>query len=252
MEAPAGFARRREGTAVPAHCLVAARCHGRRDSIVPRGTAPRASDGVRREWPGGAILATSRAMRRPLPYSIPTAFALALLATACAAPAPAPTSTAPEPAPAVDGGIQAANVALQSPSGVVGTLVFRTVPEGVEVDGEITGLAPGAHGFHIHEVGDCTPPDFKSAGGHFNPTAAPHAAPTAAQHHLGDLGNIDADAEGKARVHVVTALSLDPRSAASIMGKAVVVHAAADDLSSQPAGNSGDRIACGVIAATED
>ena len=188
-------------------------------------------------------------MRRSPLRSIPTVLALALLATACAgAPAPATTT----PGPAADGGIQAARVALQSPTGVVGTLVFRTVPDGGEVDGEITGLAPGAHGFHIHEVGECTPPDFKSAGAHFNPTAAPHAAPTAAAHHLGDLGNIDADAEGKAKVHVVAALSLDPRSAASIMGKAVVVHASADDLSSQPAGNAGDRIACGVIAATED
>jgi Cu-Zn family superoxide dismutase len=174
---------------------------------------------------------------------------LALVAVGCAAPA-GPATSVPEPGS--DGGIRAASVELQSVGGVVGTLVFRTVDDGLEIDGEISGLTPGAHGFHIHEVGECTPPDFKSAGAHFNPTAAPHAAPTAAAHHLGDLGNIDADAEGKAKVHVVAALSLDPRSAASIMGKTVVVHASADDLSSQPAGNAGDRIACGVIAATED
>lgn len=195
-------------------------------------------------------------MRRP---NLSASFSLALVALvsiACnktAEPATTPPSNpAPGTKPAADGGIPTASAELQSPSGVVGTLVFRTVETGIEIDGELSGLTPGSHGFHIHETGDCTPPDFTSAGAHFNPTGAPHAAPTADAHHLGDLGNIDADADGRAKLHVESPqLSLDPRSAASIMGKAVVVHAKTDDLKSQPGGDAGDRIACGVIAATE-
>jgi Cu-Zn family superoxide dismutase len=143
-----------------------------------------------------------------------------------------------------------ARVELQSPTGVVGTLVLRETAEGVAIDGSIDGLTPGAHGFHVHELGDCTPPKFDSAGPHFNPTSAPHAGPNAAAHHAGDLGNIEADESGKSEVHSIAAdLSLEVGVASSVIGRAVVVHAKADDLQSQPSGDSGDRIACGVVVA---
>lgn len=129
---------------------------------------------------------------------------------------------------------------------VQGTVVFIREPEGVRVVGELTGLSPGQHGFHVHEKGDCSAPDATSAGGHFNPTGAPHGAPTDARRHVGDFGNITANEQGVARFERVDKLiKLDGPQ--SIIGKAVIVHAQADDLKSQPAGNAGPRVACGVI-----
>jgi Cu-Zn family superoxide dismutase len=120
--------------------------------------------------------------------------------------------------------------------------------EGVHFTGTVTGLPPGQHGFHIHETGDCSAPDASSAGGHFNPTGAPHGAPSAAEHHAGDLGNIEANAEGQAEVNIhANGVSLEEAAPNSIKGKAVIVHAAADDLQTQPTGNAGARLACGVI-----
>ncbi len=115
-----------------------------------------------------------------------------------------------------------------------GTVTFTEVADGVQVRAEITGLAPGNHGFHVHEFGDCSAADASSAGAHFNPTNKPHAGPDAPERHVGDMGNVEADASGKD----------DQQSA---IGRSVVVHAKADDLKSQPAGDSGARIACGVI-----
>lgn len=145
---------------------------------------------------------------------------------------------------------RSARAELQSPTGVVGTLVLRETADGLAIDGSIEGLSPGAHGFHVHEQGDCTPPKFDSAGAHFNPSASPHAGPTAAAHHAGDLGNIDADESGKANVHAVADdLSLEAGATSSVLGRAIVVHAKADDLQSQPGGDAGDRIACAIIVA---
>ena len=130
---------------------------------------------------------------------------------------------------------------------VSGTVTFTEVADGVQVDAEITGLAPGKHGFHIHEFGDCSAADASSAGAHFNPTNQPHAAPDAEVRHVGDMGNVDADASGAAKLEYLDhhmSLANDERS---IIGRSVVVHAKADDLKSQPAGDSGARVACGVI-----
>ncbi|PYJ62961.1 MAG: superoxide dismutase family protein [Verrucomicrobia bacterium] len=132
-------------------------------------------------------------------------------------------------------------------SKVSGTVTFTEVADGVQVHAEITGLTPGNHGFHVHEFGDCSAPDASSAGAHFNPTNKPHAAPDAAERHVGDMGNVEADASGKAKLEYVDhqiSLTNDQQSA---IGRSVVVHAKADDLKSQPAGDSGARIACGVI-----
>src|SRR6266487_5964509 len=130
---------------------------------------------------------------------------------------------------------------------VSGTVTFTPVADGVQVHAELTGLTPGKHGFHIHEFGDCSAADASSAGAHFNPTNQPHAAPDATARHVGDMGNIEADTSGAAKLDYLDhhmSLANDDRS---ILGRSVVVHAKADDLKSQPAGDSGARVACGVI-----
>jgi superoxide dismutase, Cu-Zn family len=132
-------------------------------------------------------------------------------------------------------------------SKVSGTVTFTEEADGVRVQAEIIGLTPGNHGFHIHEFGDCSAADASSAGAHFNPTNNPHAGPDAAERHVGDMGNVEADASGKATLEYVDhqiSLTNDQRSA---IGRSVVVHAKADDLKSQPSGDSGARVACGVI-----
>jgi Cu-Zn family superoxide dismutase len=130
---------------------------------------------------------------------------------------------------------------------VSGTVTFTEVADGVQVRAEITGLPPGNHGFHVHEFGDCSAADASSAGAHFNPAHKPHAGPDAPERHVGDMGNVQADASGKAKLEYVDhqiSLTNEERSA---IGRSVVVHAKADDLKSQPAGDSGARVACGVI-----
>jgi len=130
---------------------------------------------------------------------------------------------------------------------ISGTVTFTEVADGVQVQAEITGLTPGKHGFHVHEFGDCSAPDASSAGAHFNPTNKPHAGPDATERHVGDMGNVDAAASGKATLEYVDhqiSLTNDEQSA---IGRSVVVHVKADDLKSQPSGDSGARVACGVI-----
>jgi Cu-Zn family superoxide dismutase len=133
-----------------------------------------------------------------------------------------------------------------------GSVTFSEVADGVRVDAHITGLSPGKHGFHVHEFGDCSSADGNAAGAsaagdHFNPAKNPHGAPDAAQRHEGDMGNIEADASGAAKLSYVDhTLSLHD-GAKSIVGRSVIVHEKADDLKSQPSGDAGERIACGVI-----
>jgi Cu-Zn family superoxide dismutase len=130
---------------------------------------------------------------------------------------------------------------------VTGTVTFTGVADGVHVHAEIAGLTPGKHGFHVHEFGDCSAGDGSSAGAHFNPTSQPHAGPDAVARHEGDMGNVEADSSGNAKLDYVDhqiSLSDDAKSA---IGRSVVVHAKADDLKTQPSGDSGARIACGVI-----
>jgi Cu-Zn family superoxide dismutase len=128
-----------------------------------------------------------------------------------------------------------------------GTVTFTQKGDKVTVTAQLSGLAPGGHGFHVHEKGDCSAPDATSAGGHFNPGGKPHGAPDAAEHHAGDLPMLQADASGNASVSIdVTGLTIGG-GATDIVGKSVVVHKDVDDYKTQPAGNSGARIACGVI-----
>lgn len=132
---------------------------------------------------------------------------------------------------------------------VAGTVTFTEVQNGVRIVAEVRGLKPNTeHGFHIHEFGDCSAEDFSSAGGHYNPWNATHGGPETDQerHHAGDLGNLEANAQGVARKELVMEnISLARRN--PILGRAVVIHAGPDDLKTDPAGDSGARIACGVI-----
>jgi Cu-Zn family superoxide dismutase len=144
-------------------------------------------------------------------------------------------------------------VAVLSPTqgnSVGGKVMFAKVEGGVKVSIHVTGLKEGAHGFHIHEFGDCSAPDGASAGGHFNPTGEPHASPKDAQRHTGDLGNIEANKEGVATLEYVDArASFDGPN--SVLGRGVIVHAGADDFKTQPTGNAGGRLACGVVGAAK-
>lgn len=133
-----------------------------------------------------------------------------------------------------------------SGSSVAGTVTFTAASDGVLVVADITGLKPGLHGFHIHEFGDCSAPDGKSAGGHYNPTKHEHAGPDAEMRHMGDLGNIEADASGKAHLERKDKM-LKLSGENSIIGYGVIVHEKADDLKTQPTGDAGGRVACGVI-----
>ncbi|HUW06310.1 MAG TPA: superoxide dismutase family protein [Williamwhitmania sp.] len=129
---------------------------------------------------------------------------------------------------------------------VSGVITFTQTPDGILVSGDVKGLTPGKHGFHIHECGDCTAADGTSAGGHFNPTHMPHGAPTDAKRHVGDMGNIVADASGKAHVEYVDKV-IQLNGPLSILGRGIIVHQGADDFVTQPTGNAGSRVACGVI-----
>jgi Cu-Zn family superoxide dismutase len=145
------------------------------------------------------------------------------------------------------GGTAAAEMKPASNSKVSGTISFTDKDGKVEVAIDLKGLKPGEHGFHIHEKGDCSSPDAKSAGDHFNPDQKKHGAPDAPEHHAGDFGNLTADKDG----NVKTTMTIDfvtlgegPNSA---VGKAVIVHEKKDDLKTQPTGDAGGRIACGVV-----
>lgn len=151
-------------------------------------------------------------------------------------------------------GVTKAVAVLQPTAGnsVKGVIWFDSVPNGVHVHGDITGLAPNSsHGFHIHEYGDASSDNGSLAGGHYNPEGHPHGDPADGPHHAGDLGNVIADATGKATVDVTVkgisiAGMMDP-----IIGRGLVLHRDKDDYTQSPPsptpGNSGPRIAVGVI-----
>jgi Cu-Zn family superoxide dismutase len=127
-----------------------------------------------------------------------------------------------------------------------GTIIFTKTAEGIKVTADLQGLSKGKHGFHIHEFGDCSSSDGTSAGGHFNPEGKQHGAPMDLMRHEGDMGNIEADDAGKAHLEYVDKmLSFDGPH--SILGRSVILHKDEDDLKTQPTGNAGARIACGVI-----
>jgi Cu-Zn family superoxide dismutase len=171
--------------------------------------------------------------------------------TGAAAAAP-PAAAAAAPAGAAASAQAVLQPAKDTP-GFSGRVTFYQAGSQVRVVADVTGVSPpGNHGFHVHENGKCERDpgkDFASAGGHFNPAGTPHACPDAASHHAGDLGNIVINADGTGHVDITTsALSLS--GASSVVGRAVILHAAPDDCATQPTGNAGGRLACGVIAAS--
>lgn len=180
--------------------------------------------------------------------------AVALVLTACStAPATSPPPTARATATANANAVsmaRSATITLRPASGslVSGKLSALPIAGGVRITGEIGGLARGStHAIHIHEKGDCSAADATSAGGHFNPAQQPHGRVGSGPHHGGDMDNIVADGNGVAQVDVqALGVSLGG-GATNIGGRAIVVHAMPDDYTSQPAGNAGARVACGVI-----
>ncbi|WP_305805075.1 superoxide dismutase family protein [Stenotrophomonas sp. YIM B06876] len=171
-----------------------------------------------------------------------------------AVPEPADTAmsaasdaAAPPPLPALTA---VATLAPTQGSHVSGTVTFSTVDGHLHASGQLSGLTPNSeHGFHIHEKGDCSAPDGSSAGGHFNPAHVAHGAVTANPHHGGDMPNIVADAQGNAVVDgpVSSNVNIGNGDDFDILGRGLIVHADADDYVTQPTGNAGARLACGVI-----
>jgi Cu-Zn family superoxide dismutase len=185
------------------------------------------------------------------------AVAGALVVLGCG-PADAPPSAreaAPQPPPApqrveaVTGTTAAvANVQALGGSGVTGTAAFRQDGGTITLQLDLRGLPPGAHAAHIHEHGDCSAPDGSSAGAHWNPTQQDHGRWGHGSHHLGDLGNVEAAADGTASLLVTSdAWQIATGAPVDVVGKAIIVHTSADDFTTQPTGNAGGRIACGVI-----
>jgi Cu-Zn family superoxide dismutase len=188
---------------------------------------------------------------KPAPAAPATPEAAAPTTPEAAAPAAPEAATPTEPAePAPPPAPKHATATMEGTAKfktVKGTVEFTQTDDGVEVTANIEGLKKGDHGFHIHEKGDCSAPDASSAGGHFNPSNHKHGAPDAAEHHEGDLGNLTAGADGKAtKTFTMKGITLD-EGPTSIVGKGFIIHEKKDDLKTQPTGNAGGRVACGVI-----
>ena len=127
-----------------------------------------------------------------------------------------------------------------------GSVSFTKQSDGILIKAEISGLTPGSHGFHIHDKGDCSSGDGKSAGGHLNPNSVDHSGPEQTVRHVGDLGNIIADEKGNATYQRLDkVISFTGNN--TIVGKGFIVHAGTDDMKTQPTGAAGARVACGVI-----
>lgn len=171
-------------------------------------------------------------------------FSTLLLTAACSGG----RGNSPEPTPA------AANITARAEmrdreGRALGIMTLQQTPLGVLISGDLTGLPSGVHAIHLHDVGRCEAP-FTSAGGHFNPTQRAHGFRSQAGYHAGDLPNFQAPSTGAVRVDHYSrdvTLGTGPTSLLDVDGSSIVVHASPDDYTSDPAGNSGDRIACGVI-----
>lgn len=143
-----------------------------------------------------------------------------------------------------------ANLVPTGAAGPTGMVHFHDQADGsTEVMIDIKGLDPhSVHGLHVHQNPSCAD-NGNAAGGHFNPTGMQHGGPMAAMHHSGDFGNVKADDKGEVHEHFNTRAVTAHAGDLSVLGHSVVLHGGPDDLTSQPAGNSGPRIACGVVEA---
>jgi len=177
-----------------------------------------------------------KTMRIILPAAIS---AMIAATTAGAAPSATPTAAGGAMAKMAD-----------AKGGEVGSVVLKQTPRGVLLSLDLANLPPGTHAFHIHTTGKCEPPEFKSAGGHFNPTDVHHGFESEKGEHAGDLPNLHVPESGTLRVEYATeavTLGEGKNSLFDADGSALVIHAGADDYKSDPAGDAGGRIACGVI-----
>jgi Cu-Zn family superoxide dismutase len=155
---------------------------------------------------------------------------------ATAAPAAAPTPEPPKTA--------SYDITAKSGSKLTGKVTLTDTGSGVNVLIEVAGVKPGKHGTHVHETPDCSAPDAKSAGSHYNPDNHPHGLPTASEHHLGDLGNIEVGADGKGKLEVLMpGANLKSGDPHSFLGRSIIIHEKVDD-GGQPVGNAGGRIGC--------
>jgi superoxide dismutase, Cu-Zn family len=175
--------------------------------------------------------------------------AVALCTTAIALPSAFAHTTPPQKSSAQT--VQSAHADIVNAAGQkIGTATFAPLSGGVRIDVDVSQLPPGTHGIHIHTVGKCDGPDFKTAGGHFNPVGKKHGKDNPEGHHNGDLQNLEVGADGHGTatlLDLIVTLGDDPTSLFQPGGTAIVIHAAPDDYKTDPAGNSGARIACGVI-----
>ena len=161
-------------------------------------------------------------------------FSIALLfAVSCASMSTGPTASA--------------TLSPTTGNSAMGTVKLTQLGDGsVRVAIDLTGVPPGVHGFHIHDKGDCGD-NGNAAGGHFNPASTEHGSPNADPHHAGDFGNVTADDNGRVRHEFTTRSITVEAGATSAVGHAIILHANPDDLKTQPTGNAGGRIACGVV-----
>jgi superoxide dismutase, Cu-Zn family len=160
-------------------------------------------------------------------------------------------AAAPDVAAGPGAAVEARTTLLNAQGDTVGTAILREVGETVRISLNVSGLPPGEKGIHIHQVGRCDPPAFESAGGHFAPQGGQHGFDNPAGPHAGDLRNINVGADGTAQQELTTDLVTlrdGPNSVFDSDGTSLVIHAGPDDYRTDPSGQSGDRIACGVIS----
>ena len=161
----------------------------------------------------------------------------------CASSKSSTTTSPPAAGPQASATIEA-----RSGSALSGTAVFTQTGAGVHIVVEVSNAPQGIHAVHLHEKGDCSAPDATSAGGHFNPTGMAHGSPDAPAHHAGDFGNMTVGEDGHGRLELDSTMLTIAPGERSVVGHAIVVHAKADDMQTQPTGNAGARIGCGVVA----
>lgn len=198
-----------------------------------------------------------RDLKELRPLLILTLFALVLIAACGGQPEPAEEAAETMAPETLEPETVTATAELQGLEGseIAGTVTFSQHDGGpVTIVAEVGGVeGAGLHGFHIHETGDCSAADFTSAGGHFNPEGVEHACPPDTPRHAGDLGNIEIGDDGSGMLESSSDLiTLDETAANSVIGKAVILHAGEDDCQTQPTGDAGGRLACGVIEAGMD
>ena len=175
-------------------------------------------------------------MRKPHLFAVVGIAVGALVGLACASPG------------ASDGAKATSVIESKSGSKVTGKATFTELAQGgAQVEVWIENATPGIHGLHIHEKGDCSAPDAASAGAHFNPAGNPHAGPLDLKHHNGDFGNITIGPDGKGRLEITSEMLTVKPGPNSVVGKSIVFHEKVDDLKTQPSGDAGGRLGCGVI-----